>query len=645
MIKVIPHKFKLVASKIFFGFLAMTLMLVALGGYAFHSIESASEVVEETYDKPLMAINFARSASQKFSELEILKLNALNDESTDTAFEEISSNFLSDLKIAKERSIAQKADTFFEAVETDFRKWKAHEQKAIFLGQTERKRTVEAKKIGDNLEIIVELQTNQSFRNREYAIQTMQRINKLSFLAFFIGLLLTVALTLWIGISTLRPLRAAAKVAAEISSGRLDTNIPRGGEDEIGQLLRSMQIMQENIKERISNEIFLKNLAQDRLADSLENSKDAILLTDSDGIITVANPGVRDLFGQFSQMSPKVTFVGQSLHSFFKNDGTPQNSELEKGNFENEFLVDNEKWIRVNASETREGGRLFIWSNISESYRTAERLKRAFHLADSASRAKTNFLAAMSHELNTPLNAIVGLSDALRLDLLSKSLPESAALSKQITFSGEHMAQIVRDVLEIANDEIDIDTANQSMGFESIRISKLALSVIQDLRPLAKQRNVTIYWKCPAGIPRVSGVKDDIEILIRKLVDNAIKFNKPGGFVKVTLRNKNEDSICLDIVDNGIGIALEDQKKIMEPFVQLHEGYSRKVDGTGLGLAIVQRIITRLGANLEVRSFPGKGSIFRITFPRNAQKHPSMNDQKHPSMNDRYIEQQMKATA
>ena len=254
MIKLVARSTRSVASKIFGGFIAMAMLIATLGYYAFASIGSAGDVVEDTFDRPLMAINFARSASQKFSALEIKVLSQQSSGDGSSGFEALANDFEQDLQIARERSISSKADDFFNLVQEDFKAWK---QRGLNPERTSADPAYDADlafKIKDNLDIIVELQTNESFRNREHAIATMDRIRALSGAAFGIALLLAIGLTFWIVMTILRPLKAAANAAREISSGNLDTNIPEGKDDETGQLLRTIKSMRDNIRLRMEKE-------------------------------------------------------------------------------------------------------------------------------------------------------------------------------------------------------------------------------------------------------------------------------------------------------------------------------------------------------------------------------------------------------
>ncbi len=284
-----------VKAKLFFGFLSMSVIISLLGGYAYLSLKNASHVVEDTFDRPLFAVNYARSAAQIFTqlELELLRQGDRSDEDMAEEISELINLFKEDLEIAKERSISDRATSFFTEIENDMSMW----EQSRLIKDTDAK-TLEniAARIEDNLDIIVELQNNQSYRNREASLQKMDRFETYSLAAITLALALTIALSIWIALTIIKPLKAAATAARKISAGNFDVDIPKGGDDETGVLLKTMSVMQRSIRKHMGKEQNLRTLAQNRLADSLRNSQDAILLTDKDGKIIVANPKIDEMF-------------------------------------------------------------------------------------------------------------------------------------------------------------------------------------------------------------------------------------------------------------------------------------------------------------------------------------------------------------
>lgn len=616
-----PRLLLSVKAKLFAGFLAMSVLIMGVGGYSLHSIGGAGNVVTDTFDRPLMAVNFARSASRTFAALELEVLRLSNPVDPVATFDRLAESFTEELQIARERSIAPRAESFFDDVERDFKIWFDQNRPQLDTRLRAADDSELSIRIEENLDIIVELQTNQSFRNRQSAIATMSRIRRLNLYAISAALLLTLGLTAWIAVTIVRPLKAAAVAARKISHGRFDVLIPEGGEDETGQLLRTMRSMQSNIRTRMEAEQDLRSLAQQRLAESLENSKDAVLLTDVNGRIIVANPGVGQLFTDLAHHSDGSTVLNQPYERHFSASGIPHSVDRTPQFGTNEFQLSDGRWLRVNASSTGEGGQLFIWSDITEAKAQAERLRTARDAAEAASRAKTLFLAAMSHELNTPLNAIIGLADVLKMQHARPGgNADQANMANMISQSGGVMAQIVRDVLEIADDDNEIMDMNART---TIDLGEAIDRAVGPLHERAVGADIHLHWTRPSLPVPICGDLADLQLLTAKLLNNAIKFNRPGGSVKVQLRAVDGHTARLDIIDNGIGIDAADYRRILQPFTQVDEGYTRSSDGTGLGLCVADRIARRHGTHIGIRSAPDVGSVFSVEFALAQSDDPS----------------------
>ena len=600
-----------VKAKLFLGFAAMTLLMAFLGGSAFLSIGSAGTVVKDTFDKPLMAINFARSAGQVFATLEIehLRYKSLDDPSSDerAAYDEtvtqLIQTFRDDLNIAQERSIAPRADPFFEDTLAEFEGWIA----ATAEGDVKTEQ-VHTEAIVNNLDIIIELQTNQSFRARESALSRMDRITALNLWAVAIALGLTIGLSTWLGVTIIRPLRAAAIAARKISAGDLNTPIPDVGDDETGALLKSMAVMQTNLRYRMEREKELRSLAQTRLIDALENSSDAIVLTDANGRVIVANPRVRDLIS-----SDADKLIGQSFLERFHFDGRPKNNDedihLTK---DKTFKLGRDRWFRINTSETRDGGNLFIWTDVTESHLQTHRLRRARDEAQSANIAKTNFLAAMSHELRTPLNAVIGFADVLhaRADALDET--KSAELASLISTNGSHLLNIVQDVLFLADDR---EEERMALNMEPLDLRDIIDRAMHNMMSKFGEAGLKPVWTRPKAPAWVHGDGDRLHKAFLNLLGNAVKYNRAQGGVMARLSDAG-DTWRVDFVDTGIGMSTEELKQVRDVFAQADQGHSRKYNGLGIGINLVDRIVSGHDGRVHIQSRVNYGTTVSLMFPK-----------------------------
>lgn len=350
MLKTVLRVLISVRAKLFFVFLMMVAFLALLGGYAYHAISTTGAVVKYTYDRPLMAINYTRAAGQTFSQMETELIRG-PDPSTLANQLEV---FQSDLAVAKERSISARAIGDFADIETLTARWVDISLAGKFpLTEQELAQQAElSSQITEKLGVIAELQTNESFRNRESALAGIDKVERYSVMATGLALALSILLASWLSVTIIRPLKAAARAARKISAGDLNTQIPKGGEDETGALLNTLRSMQESVRGRVDLEQAARALAQMRLVDSLENSKDAIILTDADERIIVVNHQVRTLFPDLKS----ATFLGAKLQTFFHRSGVPKHIPHIYDEVQNEIRTADGRWARINAFDTAERG-------------------------------------------------------------------------------------------------------------------------------------------------------------------------------------------------------------------------------------------------------------------------------------------------
>lgn len=599
----------------------MAALISVLGVYSYKSISSAGSVIEDTFDRPFMAVNYARSASQVFGQMELdierKRSQIVTDGSQAPLYESselktLIETFETDLEIAKERSISEKASSYFENVDDLVDTWAfiALNPRAYKSSSHMARLDQISGEIQNALDIIVELQTDESFRIRESALAEAEKVKRYGLWSAMAALFLTILMSIWLAVTIIKPLNLAAQAARRISAGELDVEIPKGGSDETGALLNSMSRMQASIRGRMNAETDARDLAQTRLAESLENSEDAILLTDKNGMILVANRGVGEVF----QSLNAVDLIGRSCEDFFCPLGKPLFAEAEYFEPEHELRFEDGRWLRINASDTQEGGRLLIWTDISEVKDRSEKLRVALVKARAADQAKSKFLAAMSHELKTPLNAVIGFSDIISHQALGEvGVPKYKEMAALISQSGYHLLGIVEDVLEISKGG---DTSKLEATMTEINLIEIIEFCVATMASEAKEFGVKIIWNRTKTALWVSGDKLRLQQIFMNLLSNGIKFNSEGGAVRISVGALTGDAIRIDVVDNGIGVAAEDIDRITKPFEQVDNGNPRKYEGAGLGLSIVKQMAELHGGRISIQSKPGKGTCVAVVIPR-----------------------------
>ena len=250
-----------------------------------------------------------------------------------------------------------------------------------------------------------------------------------------------------------------------------------------------------------------------------------------------------------------------------------------------------------------------------------EKLKNAFEEATSASRAKSDFLSHMSHEMRTPMNAIIGMT-AIGKNA-SGTDQKDYALSK-IEGASSHLLAVINDVLDMAKIEANrLDLSPVEFDFEGM-LQKV-ISVI-NFRVEEKRQRLSVGLN--KNIPRfIVGDDKRLSQVISNLLSNAVKFTPEEGDIRLNVSLDSEsDGICqlkIEVIDNGIGISPEQQARLFRPFEQAESGTSREYGGTGLGLVISRSIIELMGGQIWIESEIGKGSRFIFTIKaRLGEKNP-----------------------
>ena len=247
--------------------------------------------------------------------------------------------------------------------------------------------------------------------------------------------------------------------------------------------------------------------------------------------------------------------------------------------------------------------------DITERRSTQLDLELAKQHAEAANQAKSAFLANISHELKTPLNAIIGYSDLLHEEINELGYPELSNDFQKISFESQKLLKIIQEVIDISK----IETNKIKLYLEDFNLSSLIKNVVKSAEPLVlKNGNIlTVEGVEDIGIMYADPIK--VQQIISNILSNAAKFTHQG---EINFRvNRQREQIVISVTDNGIGISLDQIKYLFKPFTQADESMTRQYGGTGLGLAISQRFCQMMGGNITVDSTIGLGSTFTVCLP------------------------------
>lgn len=258
---------------------------------------------------------------------------------------------------------------------------------------------------------------------------------------------------------------------------------------------------------------------------------------------------------------------------------------------------------------------------VNRHYKTTRLLLEAKRQAEEASRAKSIFLAKMSHEFRTPLNAVIGYSE-LMLEELGDQPPEDGSEKisdlKRINNSGKHLLELINDILDLSKIESNtIEIVNAEFDLD-----QCCIDIMQTIEPMVIKNGNTLVTKGIGTLGKVNGDETKLRQILLNLLSNAAKFTSNGS-VRLEARRQSVSGVeWLDfrVIDSGIGIAPESLKKLFNTYQQASTDTASKYGGTGLGLAISQKLCMMMGGSISVTSDVGHGSCFTVRLPSGVSK-------------------------
>ena len=223
-----------------------------------------------------------------------------------------------------------------------------------------------------------------------------------------------------------------------------------------------------------------------------------------------------------------------------------------------------------------------------------------------AERLRREFTANVSHELKTPLQTISGSAELLANGMAAGE--DVPAFAKGIHTEAQRMIRLVEDIIHLSH----LDEGVEDMPWEDADLYGLAEETIKGLRPQAEAAGVEI--RLEGGPAIMHGIRRLLQSVLVNLCDNAVKYNRPGGSVSVTVE-RDGGGVALSVADTGIGIPPEHQEHIFERFYRVDKSRSKETGGTGLGLSIVKHAVQLHGGEIRLHSQPGEGSTVEVRFP------------------------------
>ena len=383
------------------------------------------------------------------------------------------------------------------------------------------------------------------------------------------------------------------KAASDMSHGSYEKkdleSLPIKRRDEIGSMARNISTISTNLKKQIS----LIAKQRDQFGSVLDGLGEGIMVCDQNGLITFRNDQIMQILGLDE-------IIDQSIHDL----EIPALSRMykkaqKKGKFDSEFELetgeDDTRWILAHMNKAKSTQELILVVHETTQLRQMDSMRR-------------DFISNLSHELRTPVSVIKANSETL-LDGALENKKDAKIFSKAILHNADRLSEMVTSLIDLSR----IEYGELKFVIEKIVLNQIVESVVLAFKNKAKRKNIQVVFERQSEVTVNSDAKA-IERVLNNLLDNAFKYSPENSIIQISLRKQGE-AIRLAVIDQGEGVAEEDQDLVFKRFFRTASARANTQQGSGLGLAIVKNLVYNLQGEVGVESRPEGGSEFWFTIP------------------------------
>ena len=377
----------------------------------------------------------------------------------------------------------------------------------------------------------------------------------------------------------IKPIKSIKYGLISVNEGNFEKINADSYDKEVNDVISEINGIGEKLQSSIKKESDDRN----KLDYILNNVSDGIIVISEDKTINLINNVAKEIFGisvaegkNYSVLTENAAF-NDSVSEFLK-DG-------KNGCFQTEI---DGKYYMVSLKNLEKGFKIVVLSDVT-AMKNGEIMR-------------SEFFANASHELKTPLTAIKGFNEIISLKTKEEETKElSAKIDGQIT----RLINLINDMLKLSELEAEKEPVK-----EKVDLIKVAAEVKDNLSALSDKKDITVTVE---GEGTVEMEKEHAVELVKNLMENAVRYNNNGGYVKATVKNYG-GNVVFTVEDNGIGIEEKDLNRIFERFYRVNKSRSRETGGTGLGLSIVKHVCSLYSADLEIKSGLGAGTTIKVIF-------------------------------
>ena len=383
--------------------------------------------------------------------------------------------------------------------------------------------------------------------------------------------------------------RVARAIIKPINDIDLDNPDISENYEELGPLLHRIHQQNNSIKRQ------MEKLRQSREEFNIitKNMSEGLIIIDKDTEILTYNRSAIEMLGDGASRQIEGSVLKLNRSEPFRKAV----SEALEGNNSQVYLTEGEATYEIISNPVREEeevtGAILIVMDVTEREK-GEKLRR-------------EFTSNVSHELKTPLTSIYGVSDMLASGMVKAE--DVAGFAGTIKEESARLISLIDDIIKLSR----LDESTVPQETEIIDVFGSARDVVRRLSGKASENDIELSF---SGEPsEIKGVQHILDEIVYNICENAIKYNRPGGFVKVSVRNEGSESL-ITVADNGIGIPKADRERVFERFYRVDKSHSKQIGGTGLGLSIVKHGVMYLGGRIRLESEDGVGTAITVVFPR-----------------------------
>jgi two-component system, OmpR family, phosphate regulon sensor histidine kinase PhoR len=427
---------------------------------------------------------------------------------------------------------------------------------------------------------------------------SIEHIYRTIYLTLFLISLPSLLLACWFARNITAPIRRMAAFTQKLRAGQRPAPMLMDSGDELAQLAQDINhiLAEQDEKVRLAQE------EKSKLEAAFASMVEGALTLDRDNRIDQFNRSLRKMIGKRHEeilgKTPMEVFRSVSLQDAllrFRETGHPVLEEIILGDDGSSRVLD----VNITAIQGFPGEEqkiLMMLHNVT-------RLKQL-------ERMRMDFVANVTHEIRTPLAAIIGYVETLHQGAVPDREQEKKFL-QTIHNNAQRLNRLVDDLLILS----DIEMGEAKMQFREVAVAEVIGEVLKTVAPQAAAKKIALEENFAEDVPPVRADRDRVFQILLNIVDNAVKFTPPEGAIKITAAPQDAGTVTIRITDTGIGIPKNEIPRLGERFYRVEKTRCRDYGGTGLGLSIVKHLMAAHGGAMEIDSTPGLGTTVSLYFP------------------------------